>query len=266
MILAPVQNRILRSIVRRAALPDEDVFHLPGAIRDALRFGYPRLMVCPEADLAQIRRFMGPDVAGVPTLAVGDAMLQDWWTAWESRGTAASRIDHSALRLRRLMADVARDPRWVEVIFSHLTQIAGQSLPMELKGFSRRILEFPARYVSLDRAGEGFGLTPGALKGRFRRRGLPSPSSYLRWFRLLAAGQILSDPSETTLSTSLRLGFASDGNFCRWVTAISRMNPSDLRAWEGRLLLLVRMAEECFPPGALEKWRSLKGLFVRQVA
>ena len=30
----------------------------------------------------------------------------------------------------------------------------------------------------------------GALKARFRRRGLPSPSTYLRWFRVFAvAGQ-----------------------------------------------------------------------------
>ena len=266
MILAPVQDRNLRSIVRRAALPDEDVFHFPTDIRDALRFGYPRLMVCRKADLARIRRFMGPDVSGVPTLAVAEGMLQDWGTAWESRGTAVSRIDDSALRLRRLMAEVAEDPGWVEGVFSDLTQIMGRGLPLELKGFSRRILEFPARYVSLARAGESFGLTPGALKGRFRRRGLPSPSLYIRWFRLLTAGQILSDPAETTLSTSLRLGFASDGNFCRWVTAISGMNPSDLREWNGRLLLLVRMAERCLPEGALDRWRSLRGLFVRQVA
>jgi AraC-like DNA-binding protein len=266
MILAPVQDRILRSIVRRAALPDEDVYHLPADIRDALRFGYPRLMICRGTDLARIRRFMGPEVSAVPTLAVAEGMLQDWETAWATRGAAVSRIDDSALRLRRLMADAARDPLWIEGVFSDLTHIAGQGLPLELKGFSRRVMEFPARYVSLDRAGDSFGLSPGALKGRFRRRDLPSPSLYLRWFRLLAAGQILSDPTETTLSTSLRMGFASDGNFCRWVTAISGMNPSDLRAWNGRLLLLVRMTEECFPEGALEKWRSLKGLFVRQVA
>jgi AraC-like DNA-binding protein len=137
---------------------------------------------------------------------------------------------------------------------------------VNLRGFSRRILEFPIRYASLAAVGEAFGISTGALKARFRRRGLPSPSHYLRWFRLLAAARVLSDPRETTLSASYRLGFESDGNFCRWIRANSGMTPSSLRDWNGRLLLLVRLAESCLPNGALDAWESFGELFLREVA
>jgi AraC-like DNA-binding protein len=106
----------------------------------------------------------------------------------------------------------------------------------------------------------------GALKARFRRRGLPSPSRHLRWFRLLAAARVLSDPDETVLSAAYRLGFASDGNFCRWIRATSGLSPSTLRSWNGRLLVLVRLAEECLPEGSLDEWEDLGGLFLREVA
>jgi len=202
----------------------------------------------------------------VPVLAVGDPTLRVWEDAWEADGLALSRIDDSALRLRALLEKAAGDSDWVEGIYSDLTHTVGRGLPPEFRGFSRRILEFPFRYSSLAALSEIFGLSVGALKARFRRRGLPSPSRYLRWFRLLSAARVLADSRETTLTASYRLGFASDGNFCRWVSARSGMTPSTLRSWNGRLLLLVRMAEDCLPPSSLDAWESFGGLFLRQVA
>jgi AraC-like DNA-binding protein len=266
MILAPVQDRALRSIVRRAALPEEDVFVRIEDVQEALRSGYPRILVRGQEDFPMGRSFLGPGPPPIPLLTIRDAVLKDWASTWAVRGTALSRVDDSALRLRRLMADVAGSSDWVGTVFSDLTQILGRGLPVDFRGFARRVLEFPGRYVSLEQASIVCGLTPGALKGRFRRRGLPSPTTHLRWLRLLRAGQLLSDPSETTLSVSSQLGFTSDGNFCRWVTATSGMNPTDLREWNGRLLLLIRMADACFPHGTLEHWKSLGGIFVSRVA
>ena len=34
----------------------------------------------------------------------------------------------------------------------------------------------------------------------------------------------------------------------------------------GRLLVLVRLAEECLPEGSLDEWEDLGGLFLREVA
>lgn len=266
MILAPVQDRTLRSIVRRAAIPEEDVFVRIEDVQEALRMGYPRLLVLGQEDLPMGRSFLGPGPPPIPLLTVRNAVLRDWASTWAVRGTALSRVDDSALRLRRLMAEVAGSSDWVGTVFSDLTQILGRGLPLDFRGFARRVLEFPGRYVSLEQTSRLCGLTPGALKGRFRRRGLPSPATHLRWLRLLRAAQILSDPSETTLSASTRLGFTSDGNFCRWAIATSGMNPTDFREWNGRLLLLVRMADACFPHGALGEWKRLGGLFVSRVA
>jgi AraC-like DNA-binding protein len=266
MIVAPIEDRTLQSVVRRAALPEEDVFHGLDEVRSAVQFGYPRLLVCRTEDQRDVRYGLSSEVVDLPILGIGESALRSWEAAWELQGLALRRVDDSALRLRALMEQAAQESSWVEAIYSDLTQMVSRGLPPEFRGFSRRILEFPIRYDSLKGIGTAFGLSAGALKARFRRRGLPSPSKYLRWFRLLAAARVLSDPGETILSASFRLGFASDGNFCRWVRATSGMAPSELRDWNGRLLLLVRMAEECLPDKALGRWESFGGLFLRQVA
>lgn len=252
--------------MRRAALPEEDVYHRIKDVHHALRFAYPRLLVCRAADQRTLKRELSLRDAEIPVLALAETTLRGWEEAWEVEGLAVSRVDDSALRLRVLMEKAAGDSDWVESVYSDLTHTVGRGLPLELRGFTRRILEHPSRYSSLSVLGEVFGLSDGALKARFRRRGLPSPSHYLRWFRMLAVSRILADPDETTLTASYRLGFASDGNFCRWVRATSGMTPSSLRDWNGRLLLLVRLAEECLPDRSLDAWESFGGLFLRQVA
>lgn len=266
MILAPIQDRKLRLAVRRAALPDEDVFHRSRDVRQALRFGYPRLLVCEARDQAKLREALSLDNADIAVLALTEATIRGWEVAWEVSGLAVSPIDDSALRLRRLMEDSAGKLDWVESIFADLTHTVGRGLPREFRGFSRRILESPFRYSSLSALGEAFGVSGGALKARFRRRNLPSPARYLRWLRLLAAARILSDPEETTFTASYRLGFASDGNFCRWIRATSGMSPSAFRDWKGRLSLVIMMAEDCLREGSLEGWETFGGLFLRQVA
>ncbi|MBT8395570.1 MAG: AraC family transcriptional regulator, partial [Gemmatimonadetes bacterium] len=241
-------------------------FHRPKDVHEALRFGYPRLLVCRAEDQRKLRRRLPACEPPVPVLAMGEPTLRTWEDAWEADGLAHSRIDDSALRLRALMEKAAVESDWVDGVYSDLTQAVGRGLPGELRGFSRRILESPFRYSSLSSLAEVFAISPGALKARFRRRRLPSPSRYMRWFRLLSAARILSDPRETTLTASYRLGFASDGNFCRWVRATSGLTPSAIRGWNGRLLLLTRMAEDCLHPRSLDAWELFGGLFLRQVA
>ena len=266
MILAPIPDFRSRSIVRRAALAEEDVFHQPSVIVQALQLGYPRLFLARRVDWVRYRPYLQSAHERVPALVLGQVSLAQDGPGWNNEGKGAAGIDESAIRLRALFSEVTERRDWVEGVFSDLTRILGEGLPLEVRGFFRRALEFPALYGSLRQAGEMYGLSPGALKARFRRRELPSPSTYLRWLRLVAAGRILADPEETVLSASYRMGFASDGNFCRWVSSVSGMNPSALRDWDGRLHLLIRLADECLHPGSLEKWRSFRGLFLRSVA
>lgn len=266
MIIAPIQDRTLQNIVRRAALPEEDVFHRGDDVREALQFGHPRILVCRLEDQKRILAHFSPDQHSVPVLALADPTLRGWRSAWEANGVAVNQIDDSALRLRSLMGEVARKAEWVEDVYSDLIQAVGRGLPREFRGFSRRILESPVRYSTLQSLGGAFGLSAGALKARFRRRDLPSPYHHLSWFRLLAASRVLADPTETIFSASYRMGFESDGNFCRWVTSTSGLTPTDLREWNGRLLLLVRMAERFLSDKHLEVWDSFGGVFLRQVA
>ncbi len=266
MIVAPIEDRALRAVVRRAALPVEDVFHGLEEVRYALQVGFPRLLICESSEQRDFRSFLPPGRNDIPILALAGPTLRSWEAAWEAQGLAVSPMDDSALRLRSIIRDTARRDTWVDTVFSDLTQTVGRRLPSDFRGFARRILEFPRRYSSLASVGEAVDLSVGALKARFRRRGLPSPSRHLRWFRLLAAARVLSDPDETVLSAAYRLGFASDGNFCRWVRATSGLSPSTLRGWNGRLLVLVRLAEDCLPEGSLDAWEDLGGLFLREVA
>jgi AraC-like DNA-binding protein len=267
MIIAPIQDRYLRGLVRRAALPEEDVFYCFDDVRLALRFGYPRVLISRAEDQGGgVSNLLAVARGDLPVLALAGPTVRSWEAAWQAQGLAVSRVDDSALRLRALIKSTANSSNWIEALFSDLTHTLGQGLPSEFRGFARRILEFPFRYSSLRAVGNSVDVSPGALKARFRRRHLPSPSRYLRWFRLLAAARVLEDPDETILTASFRLGFASDGNFCRWVRATSGHNPSDLRDWNVRLSLLIRMAEECLSNGVLERWKTLGGLFLREVA
>ncbi len=266
MILAPLSDALLRAVVVRAALPDEDVFHRPSDVFDALRQGFPRLAVFQPEDPFNVQREMEASRSNVPVLHLTRATLRDWEASWHLQGLAVRRIDDSAMRLRTLIRGAAGQSSWVDGTFADLILILGRGLPPDFKGFARRVMEYPGRYTSLAGLSHFMELSPGALKARFRRRGLPSPAVYLRWFRLISAARLLSDPSNTTLAVSYRLGFSSDGNFCRWVQANSGYPPSAFRAREGQMLLLFRLAAEGFPDGAFEGWRDLDGVFLRGVA
>lgn len=266
MILAPIQDHKVRHLVRRAALPEEDVLHRITDVTRAMDFGHPRLVVCRAEDQRRLQWLLRLRECPPPVLAIHGPGRRDWKESSGADGIAVSPMDDAALRLRGLMEKTGAWPGWVEAVFVDLTQTVGRPLPLELRGLVRRILEFPTHYSSLRRVAGTFGLTPGALKARFRRRSLPSPSRYLRWCRLLSAAHVLSDPAETILSTSFRMGFTSDGNFCRWVTSICGLSPSALREWDGRLLALIRFSEECLSDAALDRWDGLQGLFLREVA
>jgi len=164
------------------------------------------------------------------------------------------------------MEQASHGPTWVEGIFSDLTLMLGRGLPPNLRGFARRVMEYPARYSRLQDLECVTRISTGALKGRFRRRDLPSPVTYLRWFRLAAATRCLSELRNTTLVASFRMGFSSDGNFCRWVQSTSQLPPSAFRSGNGRMHLLFGLAQECFPTGSLESWETLGDLFLRGVA
>jgi len=266
MILAPISDPFLRSAVRRAALPEEDVFHTPEDVRDACRFGFPRLVVFRPGDGPAGKWNLSRVDSHIPTLALTSPTLRNWESAWRMKGLAVSKVDDSALRLRTLMLQAGQGNRWVEEFLSDLSLVLGRGLPSVMRGMARRVMEYPTRYLSLEDLGGIAGLTPGALKGRFRRRDLPSPARYLRWFRVSAAAHVLADPVVTTLAASYRMGFASDGNFCRWVQATCGLPTSVLRRRSGRTILLIRLAESCFPNGSLERWASLEDIFLRAVA
>jgi AraC-like DNA-binding protein len=272
MILAPLSDPVLRSAVLRAALPEEDVLLRPEEVREGLRFGFPRLLVHDTRDPFSEPEGPGEtgrgraEKDGLPCLLVTSSVLRSWTAAWRSRGLAVRRIDDSALRLRHLMARSAGRSPWADGVLRRLTYLTGRPLPRDFRGFARRAMEFPAGYAGTGSVAGLVSLTPGALKGRFRRRGLPSPSSCLRWCRLLAAGHILADPMETTLSAAYRLGFSSDGNFCRWVRSTCGLRPSELREQSASYRLLARFREECLGEGMVEAWNSLGGLFLREVA
>lgn len=265
MILAPISDPLVRAAVRRAALPEEDVFHTMEDVQAALRMGYPRVLVYQPED-----RFLHGQIPAwqprVPTLALTRPTLRSWEMAWQADGLAVSHIDDSALRLRALIRRTLPGPTWVEGIFADLILTVGRGLAPSLRGFGRRVMEHPSRYATLADLSEVSSLTPGALKARFRRRGMPSPALYLRWFRILSSAHLLSDPRETTLTASYRLGFSSDGNFCRWIKTHGGLPPTALRKPDVRIHLLLRMASECLHPDALDAWAAMGNLFLRDVA
>jgi len=265
MILAFLDDPFLRTVVRRAALPDEDVFWAPDDILEAARRGFPRLAVSAEADSHPLGE-PGEVAAGIPLLRIGDATLRSWRDAHRMVGFAVRRVDDHGRRLRSLMARAARPTDWVNATFRDLSSGAGRPLPPPFRGMGRRVLEFPSRYRDLRSLARLSGITRGALKARFRRRDLPSPYTYLRWFRVLSSVHLLKDEELTTEEAAHRVGLHSSGNFCRYVVDVSGFAPSELRTWVPRMRILTRFVEECLGPTQVEGWAALDELFLEKAA
>mgnify|MGYP006288756227 CR=1 FL=1 len=264
MIIARTSTPLLRVALRRAARPDEDVVVEPVPAERALRLGFPRLVVREADDGGP----SGPSGASrVPILTVGDDLLGAWERERKAEPIPRSRVDFVAPRLRALIREAAPGPSWVDRRLAEIDRAAGGPLPRPFKGMARRVMEFPSRYTDLRPLAELTGISRGALKARFRRRDLATPSTWLRWFRVMAAAHVLSRPGTTTLRASYHLGFAHGGNLCRLVRDVSGMTPTDLREPGGSGLLVLRFAaSELEGRDVRSAWASLDDLFLEAVA
>lgn len=254
MIVAQVADATIRKAVFRAAHPEEDVFDVRW-MPEALELGFPRLLVRDEGQSGLVAP------PAVPVLEIDGSMLRRWERDRLDRELPRSRADDLAARLTIVMAPTAADATWVDRALAELARASGGRLPGPLKILARRVLEFPAHYRSLEPLATACGTSPGALKARFRRRGLPSPSVHLRWLRILAVAELMADPSVTVAVAARRLGFTSDGNLCRTMANATSMVPSELRSPAGRRRLLATFAWNHLGAEALAGWTGLEELF-----
>jgi AraC-like DNA-binding protein len=199
-------------------------------------------------------------------LDLDDALLGRWEADWWSAEVPGTWSRFVTTRLRSLVDRSFDRPTWVDAALANLSRAAGARLPLPLRAFARRVLEFPIRYTSLDPITAECGLSKGALKAKFRRRGLSSPSTYLRWFRVMCVAEVLSDRSVTVSAAAHRLGFTSPGNMCRTMAALTKLTPTEARTVRGWNTLLLSFAWMHLTPQALEAWADLEELFERRVA
>ena len=260
MIVARVSDPLLRKALSGAAHAEEDVIAESGLVDDALQLGFPRLMVRADAFVGTARPL------DLPTIDLDDVLLERWEGERRAEELPLPRLDFLTRRLRSLIERSAHDATWVDAALADLTRASGARLPLPLRAFARRILEFPLYYRSLHPVAKWSGLTRGALKARFRRRGLDSPHIYLRWFRAIAAAHALSDRSVTVAQAAARLGFTSDGNLCRMMASLTRLTPTEVRTVRGWNTLLISFAWDHLTPDALDAWAGLDGLFERRAA
>lgn len=264
MIIANLKDPVLRTAARRAAHPEEDVILDPNLALEAMEFGYPRLVIQATSD-GSLQPFLTLE-GNIPTLVVTRATLARWDVERRSDEIHASRVPFLAERLRTLVEREATSVSWVDRALGELGRAAGAPLPRALRAFGRRIMEFPSHYVDLYPLAEACGVSRGALKARFRRRDLPSPYTYLRWFRMIASSYVLSDRRVTIAHAATRLGFTSDGNLCRAMQSLTAMTPTEARTFRGWTRLLITFAWNYLGPDFLEAWNDLEDLFVRRVA
>ena len=171
------------------------------------------------------------------------------------------RVEYAAHRLTQLLPARTEPPTWVDRALADLARAAGARLPMALRSVGRRVMEFPSHYADLHPLADVTGMTRGALKARFRRRGLVSPSVYVRWFRALAAAHLLANREVTTLQAAHRLGFTTGGNFCRTIKSVTGLSSTEVRGIHGWNRLLVTYAWRHLGPEALAGWQTLDDLF-----
>lgn len=264
MIISYVSDPFVRAALLKAGHPEEDVILDARLADEALTFGYPRLVVCTQAEGGRV--FLPRGESGPPVLVLESTLLSRWEDEWRSDSEGVARIEWMARRIRELVRREAWEVSWVDRALSDLGRAAGMPLPPALRGFGRRVMEFPSHYDDLHPLAEACGLSRGALKARFRRKGLPSPYAYLRWFRSMAVAYALSDRSVTVAQVASRLGYTSDGNLCRSMLSLTRLTPTEARTIHGWNRLLISFAWMHLGPDALAAWRGMDDLFVARVA
>lgn len=260
MIVVQASDPTLRRAVLHAAHPEEDVVADDRLAVEAIERGFPRLVVRdPGHDWPPI-----PE--GVRLFEVDDSVLDRWESERRAAELPPTRLDHLTERISDTVEGSAADRTWTDSALAELSRAAGSRLPLSLRAFGRRILELPSHYTTLHPVADACGLSRGALKARFRRRDLSTPSTYLRWFRILAASHVLSDRSVTVAEAASRLGFTSSGNLCRSMWSVVGMTPTEARSLRGWNRMLVTFAWAHLSPELVEAWSTLDDLFERKIA
>ena len=266
MIVGLCSDLVLRAAVRRSAHPEEDVFLEERLVVRALDQGFPRAVVyTPEDGHPLLPRLRRPDES-IRTVAITRDELRSWDADRRLCEVPPSRVAYVTQRIEQLLDRRAQPATWVDRALADLSRAAGFRLPPPLRGVGRRVMEFPAHYADLHALAELTGMSRGALKARFRRRGLPSPSVYVRWFRAIAAAHVLADRDVTTLQAAHRLGFTTGGNFCRTVKSATGLRTTEVRGIHGWNRLLVTFAWRHMGSVALAAWWTLDDLFLPAVA
>ncbi len=263
MLIAHLSDTRLLAAVRGAAHPEEDVISDRELGTDALVLGYPRLIVVSDAADAFPVSGSG---ARVPVLDLDVAMLARWEAERRARHVPPPRTDFLVERLVGLLERQATESTWVDRALGELGRAAGAALPLPFRAFARRVFEFPSHYHDLHPMAAACGLTRGALKARFRRRGLPSPYAYIRWLRLMACAHLLADRSVTVARTARRFGYTSAGNLCRTMMSLTGLTPTEARTQNGWNHLVIAFARTHLDGEAIAAWRELDELFHRRVA
>jgi AraC-like DNA-binding protein len=266
MIVALCSDPILRAALRRTAHPEEDVFLDERLVGSALDLGFPRAVVYVPEDGHPLGRHLATLDPRIRLISITQASLRDWELQRRRHEVPPPRIDHMALKLRALLAHDTTAPSPVDRALAEMSRAAGVRLPGPLRSAARRVMEFPSHYADLHGLSEVTGMSRGALKARFRRRGLASPAHYVRWFRVLAAAQLLADREVTTMQAAHRLGFTTGGNFCRTIKSVTGFSSSEVRSVQGWNRLLLTFAWRYLGRDQLEQWATLNDLFLRKAA
>ena len=261
MILLIGRDPLLLPAVQRAARPDEAVVWEPRWVDEALVRGWPRALVCDD------RRGVVPQGRSeVPVVYVAPDRIRSWDRARRRHEVPPERIPFAGDRIAAMLAQASPPGTWVDRLLGDLGRLAGGPLPLPFRAFARHTLELPSRYTDLRDLTRTTGLSRGALKARFRRRDLDSPFTYLRWFRVMAVAEVLSDPSVTVAAAADRLGFTSGTNMCRMVRVLTGATPGALRDPGARRWLRVAFARDHLTRQALGGWVRLEDVFGRRVA
>ncbi len=260
MILTRVPDPLLLQAVRIAAHPEEEVVADAELVQEALQWAFPRLLVRSGAAVDE----RAP--TSVPVIDLDTSVLARWEAERRAHELPVPRLEYVTGRLRILLERPSSEGTWVDLALAELSRAAGAPLPAPLRGFARRVLEFPSRYRTLHDVADCCDVSRGALKARFRRRGLPSPYTYLRWLRVLAVAKVLSDRDVTVARAAHQLGFTSAGNLCRLIDQLAETTTTELRTVHGWRRLVVRFAWVHLSPEALAAWATLTDLFERRAA
>ena len=140
---------------------------------------------------------------------------------------------HPEPHLDDLTAVLGREPEDLPVEFMDYLLWRGMNVDMDARRLIRKTVELSLELYTVTALARSLYLSRRALGRRFLKRGLPVPSHWLHFGRILRAALRLQNTDETLASAAYHFGYPDAFAFSNQMYRLTRVRPSEARRFLG---------------------------------